>query len=125
MATRTVSPTSYWFSNKMKNPANRSRTRVCAAKPIAIPAMPAVASSGATGTPNSSGIITTAVIHTITRTTDSRMPVSVWARFWTELATSNRDDIRCSRRPTMSRTTALIAAATATIATTVTRTSAQ
>ena len=49
--TVTTSPTPYWFSRIMNTPDRKSRTIVWAPKPIAIPAIPALASSGAMLTP--------------------------------------------------------------------------
>ena len=59
-----VSPTPYWSSSSMNRPAIRSLTRVCAPKPSATPAMPALASRGARSKLNSSRIIRTAMPKT-------------------------------------------------------------
>ena len=60
----TVSPTSYWFSARMKNPESVSRTIVCAPNPSATPAIPAVASSGPRFTPIDVRIISTTTLQT-------------------------------------------------------------
>jgi hypothetical protein len=62
--TSTMSPTPYWSSAIMKNPARKSRTIVWAPKPIAMPAIPAPARSGARLMPTSPRINSAAMIHT-------------------------------------------------------------
>ena len=56
-----TSPTPYWSSSSMKIPDKKSRTRLCAPKPMARPRTPALASTGARFRPRSPAMVTAAM----------------------------------------------------------------
>src|SRR5579884_2046939 len=63
-----TSPTPYWSSASMKMPLRKSRTRLCAPKPIATPTIPAPATIGPRATPSASSTLMSAIAHTTTAT---------------------------------------------------------
>ena len=56
-----TSPTPYWSSSSMKIPDRKSRTRLCAPKPMARPRTPALARTGARFRPRSPAMVTAAI----------------------------------------------------------------
>ena len=75
-----MSPTRTWSSRIRKKPEMTSRTRFCAPKPIARPAIPAPVRIGSTSIASSRSTIRTATNQTVTVTRLVRIPPSVLAR---------------------------------------------
>ena len=81
----TTSPAAYWFSSRTNMPPRRSRTRVCAPKPIASPTTPAPAISGPSWKPASPSAIDAARRTTVTSTART----STWERVAERFACSS------------------------------------
>ncbi len=104
-----TSPTRTWFSRIMKKPEITSRTRFWAPKPMARPAIPALASSGAISTPTSRKTTSPTTSHSTISTAWRSRRTRVSARLTDSLGTSPSTFPRSiswvSRRRSATRTT--------------------
>ncbi len=75
-----VSPTPYWSSRIMNTPERKSVTRLRAPKPMATPATPALASSGARSIPSTDSTVSAAVPMTRNEATLRSTEPIAWER---------------------------------------------